>query len=315
MFLSVICPVLNGEKYIKNNILKFFVNSKPLDKELFIIDGGSTDSTINIVKKWIKKYPNIILINNPHRYVPHALNLGIKRSSGEFIARLDVHTEYQIDYFEKCIEISKSIGADNVGGTLISCGISIAGKTNAYCMSSLFGVGNSIPRIKMFDGFVDSIAFGFWKKEVFEKYGNFDESLIKNQDEDHNFRIKENGGKIYQSSLIETKYYVRENIMGLIRQMFNYGLFKPQVLIKNISRFRIRYIIPTLFTIYMIICLFVSNYLLFFPLLMYLFVSFIFSFNNNKNIKIKILSMIVYPCMHISYGLGFLIGLFNVRRS
>ena len=315
MFLSVICPVLNGEKYIKNNILKFFVNSKPLDKELFIIDGGSTDSTINIVKNWIKKYPNIILINNPHKYVPHALNLGIKRSSGQFIARLDVHTEYPIDYFEQCIEISTSIGADNIGGTIISCGISITGKANAYCMSSIFGVGNSIPRIRMFDGFVDSIAFGFWKKEVFEKFGDFDESLIKNQDEDHNFRIKENGGKIYQSSLIETKYYVRENIIGLIKQMFNYGLFKPQVLIKNISRFRIRYIIPTLFTIYLIICLFVSNYFLFFPLLIYLFVSFIFSFNNHKNIIIKILSMIVYPCMHISYGLGFFIGLFNVRKS
>ena len=171
MILSVICPILNGEKYITDNILTFFINSKPLDKELLIIDGGSGDRTTEIVRDWCQKYANIKLIQNPHKYVPHALNIGIKESKGQFISRLDVHTVYPKNYFEKCIELSKSINADNIGGTLISCGVSIYGKAIAHSMSSIFGVGNSTPRIKKFDGFVNAVAFGFWNKKVFYKYG------------------------------------------------------------------------------------------------------------------------------------------------
>ena len=232
--LSVICPVLNGEKYITNNILTFFVNSKLRDKELLIIDGGSTDRTTEIVKHWCKKYSNIKLIHNPHKHVPHALNIGIKESNGQFISRLDVHTIYPENYFEKCIDLSKTINADNIGGTIISCGVSTVGKAIAHSMSSLFGVGNSIPRIKDYDGYVDTVAFGFWDKKVFSKYGFFDETLIKNQDEDHNYLIIENGGKVYQSSEIKTYYFVREKIIELIKQMFYYGYYKPAVFVKNI---------------------------------------------------------------------------------
>jgi glycosyltransferase involved in cell wall biosynthesis len=315
MLISVICPVLNGEKYIIDNILKFFINSKPTDKELFLIDGGSTDNTICIINEWIKDYSNIQLINNPNKYVPFALNIGIKKSQGQFISRLDIHTEYPIDYFEKCIDLLNSTNADNVGGTLISCGISRLGKGVAHCMSSVFGVGNSIPRVKNFDGYVDSVAFGFWAKESFTKYGFFDEIFIRNQDEEHNFRIIEGGGKIYQSSSIKTRYFVREDILSLIKQMFNYGYYKPKVLAKNFSRIRIRHLIPALFTIYLVILLFFIKPLLFLPLFIYFLLNIFFSFRSKEGFAIRMISLFVYPCMHISYGLGFIFGLINVRRS
>ena len=277
MILSVICPVLNGEKYITDNILTFFINSKPLDKELLIIDGGSDDRTTEIVRDWCQKYANIKLIQNPHKYVPHALNIGIKESKGQFISRLDVHTVYPKNYFEKCIELSKSINADNIGGTIISSGVSICGKAIAHSMSSIFGVGNSTPRIKKFDGFVNAVAFGFWNKKVFYKYGFFDETLIKNQDEDHNYLIIENGGKVYQSSEIKTYYFVREKIIDLIKQMFYYGFYKPAVLVKNISRIKIRHIIPSLFSAYLLSIFFNTNPFWLIPLYSYLLLNIIFS--------------------------------------
>ena len=221
MLVSVICPVLDGSKYIEKNIINFFLNSRLEDKELIIVDGGSTDKTKSIIQSFIQKYPNILLIDNPHKYVPHALNIAIKQSKGKYIARLDVHTEYPFNYLEKCIELLQKTNATNVGGTLISSGFSKKGLAISHCMSTKFGVGNSIPRIKKYDGFVDAVAFGFWEKKVFEKYGLFDELLIKNQDEEHNFRITEMGGKIYQCSTLLTKYFVRENFIGLIKQMFN----------------------------------------------------------------------------------------------
>ena len=315
MILSVICPVLNGEKYIIDNILTFFINSKPLDKELLIIDGGSSDRTIEIVRDWCEMYANIKLIQNPHKYVPHALNIGIKESKGQFISRLDVHTVYPKNYFEKCIELSESINADNIGGTIISCGESICGKAIAHSMSSIFGVGDSIPRIKDYDGYVDTVAFGFWDKSVFSKYGFFDETLIKNQDEDHNFLIIENGGKVYQSSQIKTQYFVREKVIDLIKQMYFYGFYKPSVLVKNISRIKIRHIIPSLFSAYVLTIFFNTNPLWLIPLYSYLLLNILFSIINKENMLIKIICLIIYPLMHMSYGIGFIFGIGNACKN
>ena len=315
MILSVICPVLNGEKYITSNILKFFTDSKFEDKELLIIDGGSNDRTIEIVKDWCQKYSNIKLIHNPHKYVPYALNIAIKESNGQFISRLDVHTVYPKNYFEKCIELSKTIDADNIGGTIISCGVSICGKAIAHSMSSLFGVGNSTPRIKSYDGYVDSIAFGFWDKQVFDKYGFFDETLIKNQDEDHNYLIIENGGKVYQSSKIKTYYFVREKIIDFIKQMFYYGFYKPLVLVKNISRIKIRHIIPSLFSVYIFTLFFSLNPFWLIPLFLYLLLNILFSIINKENILTKIICIIIFPIMHMSYGIGFILGLINAYKK
>ena len=315
MILSVICPVLNGEKYIIDNILTFFINSKIQEKELLIIDGGSNDRTIEIVTDWCQKYSNIKLIHNPHKYVPYALNIGIKESNGQFISRLDVHTVYPKNYFEKCIELSKTINADNIGGTIISCGVSICGKAIAHSMSSLFGVGNSTPRIKGYDGYVDSIAFGFWDKQVFDKYGLFDETLIKNQDEDHNYLIIENGGKVYQSSKIKTYYFVREKIIDLINQMFYYGFYKPSVLVKNISRIKFRHIIPSLFSAYIFTIFFNLNPFWLIPLYSYLLLNILFSIINKENILTKIICIIIFPIMHLSYGIGFILGLINAYKK
>jgi phage pi2 protein 07 len=247
--------------------------------------------------------------------VPYALNIAIKESNGQFISRLDVHTVYPKNYFEKCIELSKTINADNIGGTIISCGVSICGKAIAHSMSSLFGVGNSTPRIKSYDGYVDSIAFGFWDKQVFDKYGFFDETLIKNQDEDHNYLIIENGGKVYQSSKIKTYYFVREKIIDFIKQMFYYGFYKPLVLVKNTSRIKIRHIIPSLFSVYIFTIFFNLNPFWLIPLYSYLLLNILFSIINKENMLTKIICIIIFPLMHMSYGIGFILGLINAYKK
>ena len=109
-----------------------------------------TNYGIYFLKFFIQKYPNILLIDNPHKYVPHALNIAIKQSKGKYIASLDVHTDYPVNYLKKCIDLVQKNNAANVGGTLISSGLSKKGLAISHCMSSIFGVGNSIPRIKKF---------------------------------------------------------------------------------------------------------------------------------------------------------------------
>ena len=168
---------------------------------------------------------------------------------------------------------------------------------------------------KEFDGFVNAVAFGFWNKKVFYKYGLFDETLKKNQDEDHNYLIIENGGKVYQSSEIKTYYFVREKIIDLIKQMFYYGFYKPTVLVKNISRIKVRHIIPSIFSAYLLSIFFNTNPLWLIPLYFYLMLNILFSIMNKENMLIKIICLIIFPIMHISYGIGFIFGIGNAFKN
>ena len=127
--------------------------------------------------------------------------------------------------------------------------------------------------------------------------------------------IIENGGKVYQSSQIKTHYFVRENVIDLIKQMYNYGFYKPSVLVKNISRIKIRHIIPSLFSAYILSIFFNTNPLWLIPLYSYLLLNILFSIINKENMLIKIICLIIYPLMHLSYGIGFIFGIGNAFKK
>lgn len=308
--ISVICPTYNEEKFIEK-VLEFCVKAIPLDKEIIFVDGGSSDRTIDIIKEYQIKAPGIKLLHNSYKYVPYALNIAIRESKGQYIARIDAHTNYPPDYFKSCLEAIKESGADNVGGYIHSRGEGLVGKAIAYAMSSSFGVGNSSFRTTIKDGFVETVPFGFWPKEVFEKYGLFDEELIRNQDDEFNYRILKKGGKIFQSSKIESHYFVRNSLKSLFRQYFQYGLFKPLVIKKVGKVVKLRHIIPTLFILYLLLTpiLIVQFPLGLIPLLVYLFVSIYLSLKNHFSLYRSILLISAFFVLHFSYGLGFLIGL------
>ncbi len=138
--ITVICPTYNEANYIEK-VLKFFINAMPEDKEFFIIDGGSDDGTIEIVNKWAEKYSNIHLLDNSNKFVPFALNIGISKSKGDPIIRLDAHTEYEEDYFIQIINTFEKSGADIVGGPMRAKGNTAFQRAVAYCTSTSFGIG------------------------------------------------------------------------------------------------------------------------------------------------------------------------------
>ncbi len=310
ILISAICPTLNEAKYIRK-VLEFFIRAEPQEKELIIVDGGSTDGTVEMVEEFARIYPKIKILQNPQKYVSFALNIAIRHAVGKYIARLDAHTEYPDDYFANCLKTSEETGAENVGGYWNTRGKFTLGKAIANAMSSTFGVGNALFRTKQMDGFVDTVPFGFWKREVFEKYGFFDETLIRNQDDEFNFRVISHGGKIYQSSKIHSTYFVRESLLALFKQYFQYGFYKPLVLKKVKSGARFRHFIPSLFVIYLLsLPISIQFELWLLPFVIYAFLNLLFSVKS-RNFLQFLISLVVYPTLHISYGLGFLFGLFR----
>jgi glycosyltransferase involved in cell wall biosynthesis len=314
---SVILPCRNEEHYI-SRVLDFFIAAKPENKELIIADGASTDRTREIVSEYSAKTPGIILISNPDRFVPFALNACIRKSTGEFIVRLDAHTEYAPDYFTKVIETFEKTGAEIVGGPMRAKGKTSFQRAVAVCTSTMFGVGDSKFHDDTAEGFTDSVYLGAWRRNIFETTGYFDEAMLRNQDDEFHYRAKSKGMKIYLNPEIKSWYYPRSNIRTLTKQYFQYGLFKPLVLKKVRSEIKPRHLIPSAFLLYLIsipILFLMTGWMAVVPLIIYLAFDLLFSFSRQDKIAEKFNALVIYPALHISYGSGFLLGLSNSLRK
>ena len=211
---------------------------------------------------------------------------------------------YEVPYFDSIIETFNNTNADIVGGPTDTIYNGHIQESIAYCYSHIFGMGGGKVHDMKFNGFTNGVTFGAFKKYVFEN-NFFDEDLIRNQDDEFFSRCNNLGYKIYQSSKIKLFYSPRRNFFALSKQYFQYGYYKPMALKKVKNSFRLRHLVPSIFLIYFITSL--LFYQIF--LLIYFIPLLLFSFINNKKISIKILNIISFAVMHISYGLGFIFGL------
>lgn len=311
--ITVICPIYNEEENIEN-ILEFFIESKPDDKELVLVDGGSTDRTVDIVSQWIKNHKNIRMLFNKNKYVPYALNLAIINSIGDPIIRLDAHTTYENDYFIKILETFEKTNADIVGGPMRKTGKTLFQKAVASATSSPFGIGDSKIHKNNYSGESDHVYLGAWRRKLFDEIGLFDERFVRNQDDEFHYRARSYGKRIFLSSEIKSYYFPRKSFPDLFKQYFQYGLYKPLVLQKIKSEVKIRHIIPALFSLYVIllpILLIVHKYFIL-PLLIYLLLDFIFTLKFKKSIRESFLIFSIFPIIHLAYGIGFIIGISKI---
>ena len=315
--VTVICPIRNEEKYISKCLDSLLRQTIPQrDYEILVVDGMSDDRTRDIVKSVIDRNSRIRLLDNKNGYVPFALNVGLQNAIGDVIIRVDGHAIVASDYIEKCLEYLFKTGADCVGGKIESINETLAGEAIALAMSSKFGVGNSRFRTSTKEGYVDTLAFGAYKRKVFDKIGNFDEKFIRNQDDEFNYRLRKNGGKIYLTPKIKSWYYPRANFKKLWRQYFGYGFYKVLVLQKHPKMMQFRQFVPAGFILAIIsstmlacankVFLYVLFALLSIYILAAFFMSVRLSVKKNSSLIPKI--FLSFVILHFSYGFGFLMG-------
>lgn len=323
-FISVIIPVRNESKYISNFLNSLIKQDYDLKYyEIIIVDGQSSDSTLELINKYILNYPNITVLQNNHKTVPYALNIGIKNAKGDIIVRLDAHAEYPTNYISTLVHYLNRLNADNVGAVwnTVPSNDTLKAKSIAIALSSNFGVGNATYRInKKIDSEyieVDTVPFGCYRREVFDRIGLFDEELTRNQDNEFNERLKKAGGKIYLIPSLKIKYYARENYSKLFKMFYQYGYFGPLVDIKLKRPTRLRRYIPSLFILALTIPIILSFlYFPFFYLWLFVVCSYILasvSFSTVEAVKsnnILLIPFIIwaYFISHASYGLGYLKG-------
>ena len=314
--VSITIPCLNEEKYISKCLDSIVNCSYPKGfLSVFVVDGESSDSTLSILNDYAQKHFFIKILINPKKVTPISLNMGIKASDMDVAIILGAHAEIYPDYIEKCLlafENSPKIGC--TGGVLEQINEDEESKIIALAMSSPFGVGNAHFRTGLKDGFVDTVAFGAYKKEVFEKIGYFDEELARNQDDEFNYRLIKNGFEIYLSRAIKSKYFVRASYKKLYRQYYQYGFWKVLVNKKHQAVTSIRQMIPPLFVAGSLLGIlsFIFFPFLGFPLfsfwLIYLLGALYFANKISENESI-IGICYVFLILHCSYGFGYLKGI------
>ncbi len=322
-FVSVVIPVFNEKNFIENCIKSASCQDFPSDKmEILIVDGMSNDGTPDIIKRLCKEDKRIKLLENPKRYVPSALNIGIKEAKGDIIVRMDSHCVYPTNYISTLVGKLFELNADNVGGMCIMepANDSSSCLSVVLCFSHPFGTGSALYKIgcdKIME--VDTVPFGCFRKEIFDKVGLYDEDMHRNEDEEMNARITNSGGKIYIIPEVGIRYTPRDTIGKLSKMLYHYGLWKPLVNKKVGNAVSYRQFAPPLFVAFFVLGLLVGLFckpiLWIWAAVMCLYFAIAFFIGLKKAIKHKrpslcILVPITFFCMHMSYGFGYMKGLF-----
>lgn len=247
-FVSVVLAVRNEEKSILKTLESIAAQDYPSARfEVVIADGESQDRTTAIVAEFIRDRPGFRLVRNPGRIVACGLNEAIRCSQGEVIVRVDGHTLLEKDYVSCCVSALKETGADNAGGRMYAVGVGLQGQALAEATSSPFGIGNAFFHFSRERRWVDTVYLGAWRRETFKKYGLFDEALVRNQDDELNYRIRSGGGRVLLTPEIRSTYFVRASFAAAFRQYFQYGFWKVRVLQKHPRQMKVRQFVPGLF--------------------------------------------------------------------
>lgn len=320
-FVTVLIPIRNEGNYINQCLHAVSRQDYPSDLfEILISDGMSTDNTRSLVAEWMKNDPRIRLFDNPKHIVPTGMNILLLQAKGDVIVRVDGHCVIAPDYISNCVLHLEKDGVDGVGGPMHSIGEDLVSQVTALAMSSKFGVGNSSFRTDSgVTKLTDTVPFPAYKRSIIDKVGLYDEELVRNQDDEYNYRIREAGGKILLAEDVKSEYYSRGSLKKLWSQYFQYGFWKVRVLQKHPRQMSLRQFVPLAFVLAFPLTLLLNFLVSWGRLAMLILVVAYISANLaasivsafGQGIKKLLLLQLAFAIIHFSYGLGFLVGLFK----
>ncbi|MGA7990074.1 MAG: glycosyltransferase family 2 protein [Thermoanaerobaculia bacterium] len=323
-FISVVMPVRNEAGFIVRSLGAVLAQDYPPARmEVIVADGMSDDGTRDLVRAAAERDARVRLVDNRGRIAPTALNTAISVARGEIVVRVDGHCEIAPDYVSRCVAHLSGGEADGVGGPLQTIGETPVAQVVALAMSSGFGVGGSPFRTrKGWSGLVDTVAFPAYTRAAVELAGRFDEELVRNQDDEYNYRLRSRGARILLAADVRARYYSRGTLRSLFRQYFQYGFWKVRVLQKHPRQMRPRQFIPPVFVGLLLVGGIAA------PVEPWARIGLLgiiaaYAVANLAASLLRGLSgpypqvlllPIVFAALHVSYGLGFLAGLVHFHN-
>ena len=318
--VSVIMPCRNERAHIRACLASVLASAlPPEDMEVLVVDGASTDGTADLVREIARSEPRIRLLENPARIVPAALNRAIREAAGDVIVRLDAHNEYPPEYIPRLVDWLERTGADNVGGAWITRpgAPTPVAQGIACALSHPFGIGNAKYRHGVAEPVrVDTVPFGCYRRDVFDRIGLFDEELVRNQDDEFNLRLIRAGGTILLVPDVVSYYHARTSFRQLARMYYQYGYYKPLVILKVGGVMTARQLAPAALVVWLAALAAGSvAWPALLPLAViavsvYLIAAAVAATRAARGLgwRAMISSFLAFPILHLSYGIGFLWG-------
>jgi len=326
--VSVIVPCRNEERFIAICMSSLLANDYPSHRlEVIAVDGDSNDRTRAVLESLVHQNPAVKLLHNPKRIMPAGANLGIQRARGQVIMIIGAHARVAPDYISRCVKCLLEYGADNVGGVMVTIPQreGIVGHGIVACLSHRFGVGNAYFRIHSDQPrWVDTVFGGCYRREVFERIGQFNELLVCSQDMEFNQRLNKCGGKILFVPDIVSYYFARSDLKSFCAHNFRNGVWAtlPFAYVDGMP-VRPRHLIPLGFVVSVVMSALLAIRLWFF---LWLLLAILGSYSvcavaaaaqiawRKRNLKFFFLMPLLFSLLHFGYGMGSVCGVLNVLR-
>lgn len=317
--ITVIVPCRNEAEHIDRFLQCVYGQKLDISRytlEVLVADGRSDDGSSVRLDYWRRREPTLIVIDNAGRIASTGLNAAIKRASGTIIVRMDVHTSYERDYISACADTLLATGAACVGGPWRAVGASPRQMAIAEAFMSRLGSGGALSRDTSYTGPVDTVYLGTWLRETLLAADGFDETLVRNEDDELNLRLKRAGGVIWQDAAIRSYYIPRNSYRALSRQFGQYGYWKVPVIRKHRLPASPRQVAPFLFLVAVFALAVVW---IIYPLAGWLLGALVFVYLSGVLGASNVLARPFHGsrvakamfCMHLGYGLGFARGLLD----
>jgi glycosyltransferase involved in cell wall biosynthesis len=321
--VTVIVPCRNERRYIENCLDSILACNYPSGGlEILVVDGMSDDGTRTVIERYAGRHPVIRMLDNVKRTTPCALNIGIKQARGAIVMRMDAHAQYPPTYIAELVAWLERTGADNVGGACVTLpgDATATGRAIAAVLAHRFGIGNAHFRLGTAElRTVDTVPFGCFPREVFQRVGLFDEDLVRNQDDEFNLRLVKAGGRVLLVPGVTSRYYARGSVRQLAGMFFQYGYFKPLVVRKVGGIMTVRQVIPAVLLLTLTVAgllapwLGVARVVLGVTLAGYVTAdtAAAASIARRAGLRVGLAASAVFPVLHFAYGLGYLLGVLD----
>lgn len=318
--VSIIIPCYNEQATIRKLLAALRLQTYPLDKmEVVISDGLSTDETLDVIGSFQKQHTDLSVrvVENKARSIPSGVNQAIRESRGEIIVRLDAHSMPIPEYVERCVAAHQSGKGNNVGGVWeIRPGAETwIAESISFAAAHPLGVGDAMYRLNAKAGAVDTVPFGSFRRELIQRIGAFDETLLANEDYEFNTRVRESGGVVWLDPSIRSVYFSRDTIGRLAAQYWRYGFWKFRMLKRYPRTLRWRQALPPAFVFVLIALIVLSLCFATARLLFVLQFSIYFLILGLAGLRLAIKTRkgfhlwglpLAIATMHMTWGAGFL---------
>lgn len=322
--VSVIMPVLNEERHLREAVAQILHQDYPGEIEVVMAVGPSKDGTLQVAQSLAAEFESVHVVHNPSGRTPAALNAAIERAIGDVVVRVDGHALIPSDYIACGVRVLAETGADNVGGIMDATGSTPFESAVARAMTSRFGVGGAAFHVGGEPGPALTVYLGCFRADALARVGGYDESMERAQDWELNLRIRQTGGVVWFTPLMRVEYRPRADARALARQYHDYGRWRREVARRHPETISLRYlaapIAVSLVALGLVLgvlgVLFGATWLAVLGFAMplgYLIVNLLASIASAAGrprllLRAALALPVVYATMHGAWGLGFLRG-------